>query len=280
MTYLYRYGAHIVFGDIEESACEAAVKQVTSTIQSSSSLDFLKIDITKYDEVVELFEYAYKKHGRVDHAFNIAGVTETAGENWFTPSLDLQSVKAAPATTIVDINVTGTLYFVRVAAVYLRQKNEDRSQDKSICLLGSVASFKEQAGLFVYQPTKHGVLGLVRSTRKYFDAFHGIRINTVCPSMTKTRMATPILDLWDKYGVRGNEPHEIAEHVLTLTSVPHSPYGAGMTGLAVFVEAGKGWEIEHDLDRFSPSWMGEEMAKNALKIEQALGNGGSWVNPN
>ncbi|KAK6077477.1 hypothetical protein SCUP515_05005 [Seiridium cupressi] len=232
-----------------------------------------------YDDNLSLFALAYEKHGRIDHAFAIAGVAELPKENWFDPQLSIESVAAAPSTTVVDVNLTGVLYFTRIAAVYLRQGNDDGSQDKSICILGSVASFKEQTGLFIYSPAKHGVLGLVRSTRKYLSHTHRIRINVVCPSMTKTRMSVETLRVWAEQGVPGNEPQEVADYVLTLASVPRSPYVGEMTGLAVFVEGGKGWEIEKDLDKCDASWIGEEMSRNAVKIEQALEYGLAWVDP-
>ncbi|KAI4861166.1 putative 3-hydroxyacyl-CoA dehydrogenase [Hypoxylon rubiginosum] len=277
---LYQAGAHVVFGDIDEVACQAAVDGLKSEIPSSSGLFFLRTDVRRYEDNLALFKCAYEKYGRVDHALSIAGVTEQAGKNWFDPKLDLSSVTAAPSTDLVDINLTGVLYFARIAAVYLRQGNDGRAQDKSICLLGSVASFKEQGGLFVYQPAKHGVLGLVRSTRKFLDRAHGIRINTVCPSATRTRMATAaVADVWAAQGVRLNDPRAVADYVLTLTSVPRDPHVGNVTGLAVFVEADKGWEIEKDLDRCDASWLGEEMSRNAAKIEAALASGTAWSDP-
>ncbi|QKX53753.1 uncharacterized protein TRUGW13939_00833 [Talaromyces rugulosus] len=279
VTSLYKIGAHVVFFDIEGPTCEAVVHRLKSEISSSGSLDYVVGDITKYNDVLALFQRAFEKHGQVDHALCIAGITEARDKNWFDEKLDLHGVTEAPSTAIVDVNLTGTLYFTRIASVYLRQGNEDRTKDKSICLLGSVASFKEQAGLFVYQPAKHGVLGLVRSTRKFFHHHHGIRINVVCPSMTNTRMATPVMRLWEEYGVAGNEPQEIADYVLTLSGTRSSPYVGNIFGLCVFVEAGKGWEIEKDLDKCSAEWIGAEMAENALKIEAALGNGSAWSNP-
>lgn len=252
---------------------------LSSKQSSGGSIAFRRTDVRLYNDTLALFQLAYETHGKVDHAFAIAGVTESPNQNWFDDKIDLQSIAQQPSTTMVDVNLTGVLYFARIAAVFLRQGNEARKQDKSICLMGSVASFKEQAGLFVYQPTKHGVLGLVRSSRKYFQECLGIRLNIVCPSMTKTRMATPVLKLWEDNGVAGNDPEIVADFVLTLASVPYSPYIGSVCGLAVYVEANKGWEIEKDLDKSDALWIGEEMSKNALKIEEALGNGGSWVNP-
>lgn len=276
---LYSAGAHVVIGDIDEAGCKALVDRLESEIKSSSSLSYVRVDVRNYNDNLELFKIAYETHGRVDHAFSIAGVTEKP-PNWFDPELNVDSLQLPPTTTIVDVNLTGVLYFTRVASVYLRFGNEDRKQDKSICIMGSVASFKEQGGLFVYQTTKHGVLGLIRSTRKFFQKNHGIRINTVCPSLTRTNMAdTPgsILHIWEELGVAPNKPEEIADFVLTLASIPESPYVGEMTGLAVFVEAGQGWEIEKDLDKYDSLWLSEEMSKNAAKIEEALASGLAWV---
>ncbi|KAI0150163.1 putative 3-hydroxyacyl-CoA dehydrogenase [Xylariaceae sp. FL1272] len=273
----YAAGAHVVFGDIDEAACRALVDRLQSQFTSSSQISFRRIDVRRYDDNVALFQHALEQHGRVDHALAVAGVTERPNENWFDPSLDLDSVKTAPSTILVDVNLTGVLYFTRVACVYLRQGNKHRAADKSICILGSVASFKEQGGLFVYQPAKHGVLGLIRSTRKYFTNAHGIRINIVCPSCTRTKLGVPAVPVWERIGVPPNEPQEVANFVLTLASIPKDPYVGDVTGLAVFVEAGRGWEIEKDLDKCDASWLGEEMSKNAAMIEEALGSGTTWT---
>ncbi|ETS82665.1 hypothetical protein PFICI_04541 [Pestalotiopsis fici W106-1] len=276
---LYRAGAHVVFGDIDVTACQSVVDRLCSKNSSSATLSFVCTDVRKYQDNIALFRFAYEKHGRIDHALSVAGVTEKPDQNWFDPKLDLSSITTAPSTDMVDVNLTGVLYFTRVAAVYLRQGNEDRTEDKSICILGSVASFKEQGGLFVYQPTKHGVLGLVRSTRKFFDKVHGIRINTVCPSLTRTRMSTPVIRIWDEQGVRPNDPQAVADYVVTLTSIANDPYVGSVTGLAVFVEGNKGWEIEKDLDKCDVAWLGQEMSTNAAKIEAALASGTAWSNP-
>jgi len=213
IRYLCATGAHTFFGDIDKQACQALVDGLEAERFSSGSLDYLHVDVSKYEDNLALFKLAYERHGRVDHAFSIAGVTER--QNWFEPSLDLKSVEIAPSTTVLDVNLTGLCYFARIATVYLRQGNDGHKQDKSICLSGSIASFKEQAGLFIYQPSKHGVIGLMRSTRKMLYHEYGIRINTICPSLINTGMASHMYDLWTGRGLPVNEACEVAEYVLT-----------------------------------------------------------------
>ncbi|KAK5194475.1 hypothetical protein LTR99_002976 [Exophiala xenobiotica] len=275
VRFLYAAGAHTFFGDIDKQACQELVDGLQAERSSSASLCYVHVDVSKYEDNLALFKLAYEKHGRVDHAFSIAGVTER--QNWFEPSLDLKSVEIPPSTAVLDVNLTGLCYFARIATVYLRQGNVDHKQDKSICLLGSIASFKEQAGLFIYQPSKHGVIGLMRSTRKMLHHEYGIRINTICPSLINTGMASHMYDLWTGRGLPVNEAREVAEYVLTLASIPKSPFVGTLTGLAVYVEGGKGWEIEKDLDKAEVHWLGEENTKGVAKIEEALGVGLSWT---
>ncbi|KAI1616814.1 putative 3-hydroxyacyl-CoA dehydrogenase [Exophiala viscosa] len=274
IRYLYGVGAHVFFGDIDDKACQTLVDDLKAGKTSSTSLQYIPLDVRKYEDNLALFKLAYEKHGRIDHAFSIAGVTER--QNWFEASLDLKTVETPPSTLVLDVNLTGLCYFARIATVYLRQGNDDHSQDKSICLLGSIASFKEQAGLFIYQPSKHGVIGLMRSTRKLLYHEYGIRINTICPSLINTGMASHIHSLWLGKGLPVNEADEVAQYVLTLTSIPQSPFG-NMTGLAVYVEGGKGWEFENDLYRTDSDWLGEENSKNTARIDEALGIGLSWT---
>ncbi|PVH79365.1 hypothetical protein DL98DRAFT_516135 [Cadophora sp. DSE1049] len=77
----------------------------------------------------------------------------------------MSTIRTLPSTLVQDVNVAGTLFFPRIAAVYLRH-NWKEDDDKSLILSSSVAGFEESPGLFVYQSTKHGVLGLMRWLRK------------------------------------------------------------------------------------------------------------------
>lgn len=272
---LFKIGAHIVFGDIDEASSQNLITELQNAHPTSTgSLAFSKLDVRSYEQNLYLFQLAFDKHGRIDHALSIAGVTE--GQNWFDPTLDLESIKTPPSTAVLDINLLGALYFARIAAVYLRQGHNGR-RDKSLLLTGSLASFKEQPGLFVYQPAKHGVLGLLRSTRKALNSVHGIRINIVCPSLISTAMASRIQHIWEENGLPINTAAEVADFALTLTAAPTQANGAPQTGLVVSVEGGKGWEIEMELDRLDRQWMGDELAHNTAETNKALGVGSGWT---
>lgn len=50
----------------------------------------------------------------------------------------------------LDVNVIGTLYFSRIAAVFLREGRR-QGEDRSLVLLSSVNAFRESPGLYIYQ---------------------------------------------------------------------------------------------------------------------------------
>lgn len=66
---LGQQGAHIHFGDINAAAAEDLTKEVPSS-------SFVQCDVTKYNDIYNLFKEAQDKHGRIDHAISCAGKSE------------------------------------------------------------------------------------------------------------------------------------------------------------------------------------------------------------
>ena len=170
---LYAAGAHVFFGDVLDEPGRALEKELST---GSNTVKYLHCDVTSYDQNLNLFDTAYKQHDQIDHAIAIAGLGEQG--NMFDAGLTLESVKEEPrkSMSIVDVNLKGPLYFSRIASVYLRQQDSKKASsinDKSLTLVSSVAGFREDPGLYVYTPTKHGVLGLMRVLREYVVACFG-----------------------------------------------------------------------------------------------------------
>ena len=227
-------------------------------------------DVTSYDSLLALFDKALVLYGRVDIAISNAAIIEQPG--WFSPSLDLDSVRKAPPTAVIDVNLTGTLYFAHIAAVYLR-KNANTEHDKSMVLLSSVAGFEESPGLFVYQASKHGVLGLMRSLRKYFPGAYAdcrLRVNCICPWATKTAMVKTFQAAWSQEGLPMNSAEDIAQMILGVS------VDENLNGESIYVEGGRGWAMEEGLERTQPQWLGESAASNLAKGQAFLGTGSKW----
>ncbi len=75
----------VVFGDLDATSGELLAGEY-----DPKRVQFLKIDVTKYEDNVALFRRALDSYGRVDHAFSIAGIVEQG--NIFDPGMTLEDV--------------------------------------------------------------------------------------------------------------------------------------------------------------------------------------------
>lgn len=156
-------------------------------------------------------------------------------------------------------------------------KQNDSERDKYIILFGSLAFFKEQAGLFIHSPSKHVVMGLFRSTKKFLNTIHGIRVNIVCPRLINTGMSSKVQHIWDDRGLSVNNASQVSDYALTVAALTKVDNKEGLGCQAVYVEGGKGWEIQVGIDRIDSQWMGEAMSRNSVGVQDALGVGRGWT---
>ncbi|KAL9083533.1 MAG: hypothetical protein Q9159_005725 [Coniocarpon cinnabarinum] len=262
----HQRGAHIFFGDADKIAGETLTNELNAA-SSQPRVAFVLVDVANYSSLLELFRKAYATHRRIDAAVSCAGIQE-AGK-WFDPELDIDSVSGHPSIRTLDVNLLGTLYFARIAAVYLRQDCKP-GEDRSLTLIASVAAFKDAPGIFAYQASKHGVLGLMRSLRTYLPSAFGVRVNTVCPWMTRTIMTSGIETDWYKAKLPVNEPEDVAR-VLAEIAVSN-----GLNGKSMYVEGGRAWEIEENLEQLEPQWLGKEPSRTLNIGQKVLGTGENW----
>lgn len=263
VRYLHKAGALIVFGDVQDDAAESLL----SSLSNPSTITYIHTDVTKYAENIKLFKTALEKYGRVDHASPIAGVIESG--RWFDPSLTIETVEKEESRMTIDVNLIGTAMFARIAVVYLRHGKQE-GEDKSLTLISSAAGFRESPGIPLYQCSKHGVMGLMRTLRKQLYRGFGIRINCVNPGMTDTQMTQSIIEAFKTTNQPINTADDIAETILGVMTTE------GFYGKAVYVEGGKNWEIEEGLERTMPQWVGEEPARRIKEALAVVDTGDAW----
>ena len=250
-----------------------------------------------------MIKTAFTIHGHIDHAIANAGLVEQPG--WFEASLTVDDVQREPSTIALDVNLKGLLYFARIACVYLAQ---GEAQDRSLTLLSSVAGFQESPGLFVYQASKHGVLGLMRSLRLHAPHAFGVRVNAVCPWMTMTGMVAGIAQGWLHAGLPTNTPDDVAgiigglvaagpgrvksclkvaegdgesgkglEGAYNTGGCEWDDEAKGLNGRAIYVEGGRGWDIEEGLAYTQPYWLGKGPCERLVQGQRVLGEGSNWT---
>jgi len=118
--------------------------------------------------------------------------------------------------------------------------------------LGSVAGIRDSPGLFMYQTSKNGILGLMRSMRRILYERDRIRVNCVCPGMTDTAMTSAIIGNFRVKGGHFQSADDVAKVILGVQC------DASINGKAIYVECGKGWEFEDGLYDTMPQWLGDE----------------------
>ena len=208
-------------------------KEGTETIQLVKDAGgegfFIKTDVSKEADVRMMVEKIVKAYGRLDYAFNNAGIEQ----------LPSQLVEQTEETfdQIMDINVKG---------VWLSMKYEIpqmlNNGGGAIVNMASVAGLIGFPGVPIYIASKHAVLGLTKSLALDY-AKSGIRINAVSPAAIETDMvdrfvgkegeARQQLTAMHPVGRMGR-PEEIADAVIYLCS----DRASFITGQSLTVDGG------------------------------------------
>ncbi|MGA7513469.1 MAG: SDR family oxidoreductase [Candidatus Sulfotelmatobacter sp.] len=190
---------------------------------------FVKVDVSKAAEVETLIQTTVERFGRLDIAFNNAGI-----EGVWVPIVR-QSEEDWDRT--IDVNLKG---------VWLSLKCEIRQMLKqglggSIVNMASITGLVGSAGAAAYSASKHGVIGLTKSAALEV-AKNKIRINAVCPAVVETPMGKRLFGAppLHKYVLschpmgRFGETAEIAEAVVWMCSDKAS----FMTGQSMVLDGG------------------------------------------
>ncbi|HEY2934060.1 MAG TPA: SDR family oxidoreductase [Acidobacteriota bacterium] len=190
---------------------------------------FVQADVARASEVRDMVAKAASTYGRLDFAFNNAGIEGTA----FVPTADYTE---ETWDQVISINLTGVWLSMKYEIPHiLKQK-------------GAIVNMSSVAGLIGgpigagYHASKHGVVGLTRTAAIEYAA-QGLRVNAVCPAVIITPMAERLFtdDPEAKQRVtalhplgRVGRPEEVADAVVWLCS-EHASF---ITGHALPIDGG------------------------------------------
>ncbi|MFI8006881.1 3-oxoacyl-ACP reductase [Streptomyces sp. NPDC086010] len=159
-------GAHVVCGDIDESAGRAVAEDVKGT--------FVKVDVTDPGQVEALFAAAHDTYGSVDVAFNNAGISPPDDDSILTTGLEAWK-------RVQDVNLTSVYLCCKAALPYMRRQG----RGSIINTASFVARMGAATSQISYTASKGGVLALSRELGVQF-AREGIRVNALCPGPVNT----------------------------------------------------------------------------------------------
>ena len=219
-------GAAVVLADVDQEALDRATDELTAAGHRALGV---ACDVADEDQVAALVDRTVAEFGRLDMAFNNAGI--------MLPLADAADEPASSFDRVTAINLRGVWACMKHELRHMREQGSG-----AIVNCSSLGGLVGNPGRASYHATKHGVLGLTKSAALEY-APRGIRINAICPGTIETPMVARMIadgELSVDDAVAGQpigrlgRGDEIAASVLWLCS----PGASLIVGVALPVDGG------------------------------------------
>ena len=219
-------GAAVVLADINHDSLRTVTDDLTAAGHQALAV---ACDVSSEEDVAAMVDTTVATFGRLDMAFNNAGIQ--------APPTDAADEPADTFDRVNGINLRGVWACMKHE---LRQMRDQGSG--AIVNCSSLGGLVGLPGRAAYHASKHGVIGLTRSAALEY-APRGIRINAICPGTIETPMVTDMITRGELSipDAVANQPigrlgraDEIAAAVLWLSS----PAASLIIGVALPVDGG------------------------------------------
>jgi NAD(P)-dependent dehydrogenase (short-subunit alcohol dehydrogenase family) len=162
-------GAKVIAVDISAEAGKAAAEETGG--------EFVACDVSDEEQVKALFDGVAERHGRVDVAFNNAGISPPDDDSILVTGIDAWE-------RVLRVNTTSVFFCCKYAIPHMQRQGKGSIINTAsfVALVGAATS------QIAYTASKGGVLAMTRELGVQF-AREGIRVNALCPGP----VATPLL---------------------------------------------------------------------------------------
>ena len=205
------YDYNVVISDLNEDSLINAKKELES-INSKGSISYKTCDVSKYDDLQSLMEFAIKEYKTVDIWINNAGVNQPQEAIWDLNEKDIN--------TLIDVDLKGTIYGSKVAMEQMIKQHKGAIYN----IEGYGSNDAHMLGLNLYGTSKRAVTYFTESLAQEAEEKNtGVIVGKLSPGIMITKFTTNSMgnnkiELSDKtkkvYNILGDTPETVSKFLV------------------------------------------------------------------